>query len=75
MMRKNMALALALGLLLGVAGCSGNKMESEPESGGSIMDPVCMPDGSVSYNLVANQEGTFGKPLASKENCPWNKKK
>lgn len=74
-MQRNIILALALGSAIALAGCAGGKTEPEPESSGSIMDPVCMPDGSVSYNVVANDQGTFGKPLASRENCPWNRKK
>jgi len=58
----------ALGVLLMLAACSGR---SEPQ--GSFLDPVCMPDGSVSFFQPANSKGGYDEPVAKKENCAWNK--
>lgn len=58
----------AIGLLILLAGCAGR---GEPE--GSFLDPVCMPDGSVSWRQLSNDKGEFTTPIASKANCPWNK--
>ncbi|MBX9634686.1 MAG: hypothetical protein K2X44_06860 [Magnetospirillum sp.] len=58
----------AIGLVLLLAACAGR---GEPE--GSFLDPVCMPDGSVSWRQLSNDKGEFTTPIASKANCPWNK--
>ncbi len=39
---------------------------------GSVLDPLCMPDGSVVRAQYANDEGSFDGVVASRENCPWN---
>ncbi len=65
-----MKIVTALGFALLLAACSGR---AEPQ--GSFLDPVCMPDGSVSFTQQANADGTYGDPRASKANCSWNKPK
>ena len=60
---------LVLGTALLLAGCSGRW-----EPFGGFTDPVCMPDGSVSFYQEPAKDGTLGTPLATKENCRWNKK-
>jgi hypothetical protein len=32
-----------------------------------------MPDGSVSWRQLSNDKGEYTKPIATKENCAWNK--
>lgn len=59
---------VAIGLMILLAGCAGR---GEPE--GSFLDPVCMPDGSVSWRQLSNDKGEFTTPIATKANCPWNK--
>jgi len=72
---KTLAAAIAaVGLVLAVSACEGPTRE-EPQSQGSVFNPVCMPDGSVVLNQKANADGTFGDPRASYDNCTWNKKK
>lgn len=66
-MKKTM---LAMAALVMLAGCGGR---AEPESQGSFLDPVCMPDGSVAFRQLPNDKDQYGKPRASKANCPWNK--
>lgn len=73
-MKTLAAAALALGMVLALSACGGPNRE-EPQSQGSVLNPVCMPDGSVVLNQMANADGTFGDPRASFDNCPWNKKK
>jgi hypothetical protein len=58
----------AIGLVVLLAGCAGR---GEPE--GSFFDPVCMPDGSVAFRQLSDNKGEYTKPVATKENCPWNK--
>jgi hypothetical protein len=60
----------AIGLIVLLAGCAGR---GEPE--GSFLDPVCMPDGSVSWRQLPTEKGDFTTPIASKANCAWNKPK
>ncbi|MGE5518036.1 MAG: hypothetical protein ACM31D_19705 [Bacteroidota bacterium] len=57
-----------VGMLVLLAGCAGR---DEPE--GSFFDPVCMPDGSVSWRQLSDDKGEYTKPIATKANCPWNK--
>lgn len=64
----NMKTIAAVGMLILLAGCAGR---GEPE--GSFFDPVCMPDGSVSWRQLSNDKGEYTKPIATKENCSWNK--
>ncbi len=59
-------LALSSALL---AACSGQS-RSAP---GSVLNPVCAPDGSVVYRQYANSEGEYDGVKASTANCPWNK--
>lgn len=61
---------LVLGTVALLAGCSGRW-----EPFGGIGDPVCMPDGSVSFYQNPDAKGQLGEPIAKKENCPWNKAK
>lgn len=64
----------AVALLL--AGCGmggGERQVGRAEPGGSFMDPLCMPDGSVVYYEYANKNGQYDEVTASKANCPWNK--
>ena len=49
--------------------CGGGR--SEPQ--GSVLDPVCMPDGSVVYRQYPNTSGQYDATQASKANCPWNR--
>jgi hypothetical protein len=58
----------AFGLVILLAACAGR---SEPE--GSFLDPVCMPDGSVSFRQNPTDTGEYATPRATKANCPWNK--
>lgn len=60
----------AIGLALFLAGCAGR---GEPM--GSILDPVCMKDGSVAWRQLSDDKGEFGEPIAKKEYCAWNKGK
>ena len=59
---------IAVGTVLLLAGCSGRF-----EPFGGFTDPVCMPDGSVSFYQEPDEKGNLGTPRATKENCPWNK--
>lgn len=69
---KTLAVTLAaIGLTLALSACGNSR--GEPQ--GTFLDPVCMPDGSVVANQLANADGTFGDPRANHENCPWNQKK
>lgn len=60
-----------LAVLASVAGCTGGRFEP----GGSLFDPLCMPDGSVVYYEYPNKAGQYDEVRASKANCPWNKGK
>lgn len=53
-------------IVLGLSACADR---SEP--GGSVLDPLCMPDGSVVLWEYARKDGTFDETTAKKENCPW----
>jgi len=58
----------ALGTLVaGLAGCAGNDGHML-----SILDPVCMPDGSVVWMQYPNSEGSYEGAVSDLENCPWN---
>jgi hypothetical protein len=70
-MKTLAASIVAAGLVLGLSACGDSRMEPQ----GSFLDPVCMPDGSVVNNQLANPDGTFGDPRASHQNCPWYKNK
>ena len=62
-------LALAAIVLL-TASCTGGRFEP----GGSMFDPLCMPDGSVVFYEYANKAGQYDEVVANKANCPWNRK-
>ncbi len=62
---------LAGALLL--AACSGSDRMSRAEPGGSVFDPLCMPDGSVVFYEYANKAGQYDEVTANKANCPWNR--
>ncbi len=62
----------AIGLLLLLAACGTS--DSRPEPAGSFFAPVCMPDGSVVYNQLANTDGKYNTPVADAKYCPWYKK-
>ena len=72
-MKTLIAATAALTMLAALSACDGPS-RPQPESEGSIFNPVCLPDGSVAYHQLANDDGSYGKPKASYENCPWNKK-
>ena len=57
-------------LLLGLSACAGGRTEP----GGSVFDPLCMPDGSVVFYEYPNKAGQFDEVTANKQNCVWNKK-
>lgn len=46
--------------------------EGAPHLVGTILDPVCGPDGSVVRLQYPNDQGSFEGAMASRENCPWN---
>ena len=62
--------ALVLGVGLGLSACA-----ERPEPGGSFLDPLCMPDGSVVFWEYSRKDGTYDTSTAKVENCPWYKKK
>ena len=62
----------AIGMLALLAACGTGS--SRPEPAGTFLDPVCMPDGSVVYNQLANDDGKYNTPVAKAEYCPWYKK-
>lgn len=59
---------VAVSLVLLLAACAGRD-----EPGGTFLDPVCMPDGSVAWRQLSNEKGEYTNPVATKANCPWNK--
>lgn len=59
---------VAVSLVLLLAACAGRD-----EPGGTFLDPVCMPDGSVAWRQLSNDKGEYTTPMATKANCPWNK--
>lgn len=61
--------AILIAAALVLAACSGGR--SEP--GGSIFDPLCMPDGTVVFYEYPNKAGQYDEVTANKANCPWNK--
>ncbi len=60
----NYWMVLAAALVLG--GCA------EGRYVGSVLDPVCMPDGTVVIYQIPNSQGSYEGVQASRENCPWN---
>jgi hypothetical protein len=68
---KSFAIA---GLLLGAALLGVSACADRPEPGGSFLNPLCMPDGSVVWYEYARKDGTFDDTTAKRENCPWYKK-
>lgn len=64
----DMKIIAVFGLVALVSACAGRD-----EPGGTFLDPVCMPDGSVAMRQLPNSEGDYTPPIATKANCPWNK--
>jgi hypothetical protein len=60
---------LLLGAALGLSACA-----DRWEPGGTIADPLCMPDGSVVLWEYKRPDGTYDETTAKKENCPWYKR-
>ena len=63
---------------LGLAACIlalGACTDGRFEPGGSFLDPLCMPDGSVVFYEYPNKAGQFDEVKANKGNCVWNQKK
>lgn len=69
------AALLAAVLVLAACSNSGERTMGRAEPGGSMLDPLCMPDGSVVYYEYANRAGQYDEVTANKANCPWNKGK
>lgn len=65
--------ALLVAALALVACSSGERTMGRAEPGGSVLDPLCMPDGSVVYYEYANRAGQYDEVTANKANCPWNR--
>ncbi len=68
---------LAASLFLGACALFATTEETVDTAGaprvvGTIMDPYCLPDGSIVRFLYPNSEGSFEGAKASRENCPWN---
>ncbi|MEM7170245.1 MAG: hypothetical protein AAF530_08735 [Pseudomonadota bacterium] len=61
-------LGLAILSLSLLAACADDR---ESRDVGTLLDPLCMPDGSPIYSQYSNTEGNFDTSVASKENCPW----
>jgi hypothetical protein len=53
-------------IALGLSACADR---SQP--GGSILDPLCMPDGSVVLWEYKKKDGSYDETTAKKENCYW----
>ena len=62
--------AILLGCLV-LAGCTSEGRDTR--SVGSVVDPLCAPDGSVVYVQYSDSKGQFNEMKASKDNCSWNK--
>jgi hypothetical protein len=60
-----------IAIALGLSACSS---EGRFEPGGSFLNPLCMPDGSVVYYEYPNKGGQYDEVKANTANCPWNKK-
>lgn len=58
----------AIGLIIFLSACAGRD-----EPGGTFLDPVCLPDGSVAMRQLPKDNGEYTTPRATKANCPWNK--
>jgi len=65
-----MRLVFVMTAVLALSACSTGRFEPA----GSFTDPLCMPDGSVTFYEFANSTGKYDDTRASKANCPWNKK-
>ena len=61
-----MRMLAALVVALALYGCG------EGRRVGSVLDPVCAPDGSVVTYQIANSQGNYEGVQASRKNCPWN---
>ena len=62
-----MRMLAALVVALALYGCGG-----EGRRVGTVLDPVCAPDGSVVMYQFPNTQGSYEGVQASRENCPWN---
>lgn len=65
-------LLVALVVISVLAGCAAGR---DSRGLSQIADPYCAPDGSVVYVQFTDSKGNFNKLRASRENCPWYKKK
>lgn len=63
---------LAASLFLSACAQPMDEAQGRPRQVGTILDPFCMPDGSVVQLQYPNSEGSFEGAKASRENCPWN---
>ncbi|MGE5503278.1 MAG: hypothetical protein ACM31L_02535 [Actinomycetota bacterium] len=70
MIRMILGAAAFAGLAMTLSACNDGRFEP----GGSFLDPLCMPDGSVVFYETPNSKGQYDEVRASKANCPWNKK-
>ncbi len=62
----NYWMVLAAALVLGGCAAEGGR------GVGSMLDPVCTPDGAVVIYQIPNSQGSYEGVQASRENCPWN---
>ena len=67
-----LAASLLLSACAAVATDEATDTEGAPHLVGTLLDPVCAPDGSVVRLQYPNEEGSFDGAMASRENCPWN---
>ena len=70
-MRNAMRTIIGLVIILSVGACMENN-KLYRHAGGSILNPVCAPDGSVVRIEYANSEGNYNGIKADKENCLWH---
>ena len=49
-----------------------DEAQGEPRRIGTLLNPFCMPDGSVVQIQYPNSEGSFEGAKASREHCPGN---
>ena len=63
---------LAASLFLSACAQPMDEAQGEPRRIGTLLNPFCMPDGSVVLIQFPNSQGSFEGAKASRENCPWN---